>query len=298
MKYSDLIQFDPIEDVIELRTATKADVAENLVRTFVISDRMAAELNDRVIPELQFHEPKSNMGLFVVGNYGTGKSHLLACLSAVAENADLLELLTNESVRSSAEQIAGQFLRVEEEPEKMIERFHSSEGEDLRRELFDAFADPANDDIDNLFDPNSLLVTIEDIDEDLAHRFHSTWTLLRELKMVTHPARLSGIQPWPIRLWLEQIFRHIFDQALRDCKRFWKDKLTARVNEQFKWLVVQKNLEDATLASIKLRLRIWRGLYLDICCGEHRSQGTLSKERLYRERQTGLNVDQPQNPVC
>ena len=109
MKYADLIQFDPIEDVIELRAATKTDVAANLVRTFVISDRMASELIDRVIPELQFVEPKSNMGLFVVGNYGTGKSHLLACLSAIAENAQLLKLVTNEGVKSAAEQIAGRF---------------------------------------------------------------------------------------------------------------------------------------------------------------------------------------------
>lgn len=109
MKYSDLIQFDPIEDVIELRAATQGEVAENLVRTFVISDRMASELKDRIIPEIQFQSPKSNMGIFVVGNYGTGKSHLLACLSAVAENADVQPLLTNEDVRDAAKQIAGQF---------------------------------------------------------------------------------------------------------------------------------------------------------------------------------------------
>ncbi len=109
MKYSDLIQFDPIEDVIELRQASKADVALNLVRTFVISDRMASELTERIIPELQFKNPQSNMGIFVVGNYGTGKSHLMACLSAVAENADLRPLLTHDGVRNTAEQIAGQF---------------------------------------------------------------------------------------------------------------------------------------------------------------------------------------------
>lgn len=109
MKYAELIQFDPIEDVIELRAATRTDIAANLVRTFVISDRMAAELIDRVIPELQYGKPKSNMGLFVVGNYGTGKSHLLACLSAIAENAELLSLVTNDGVKTAAEQIAGQF---------------------------------------------------------------------------------------------------------------------------------------------------------------------------------------------
>jgi len=109
MKYSELIQFDPIDEIIELRQASKADVAKELVRTFVISEQMADKLNGVVIPELQFQDPKSNMGIFVVGNYGTGKSHLLAFLSAIAEHADLLELVSDEDVREKAKVIAGQF---------------------------------------------------------------------------------------------------------------------------------------------------------------------------------------------
>jgi len=46
MKYSDLIQFEPIETVVQLREAdTEAD-ARRLVETFVISDRMAELLGD------------------------------------------------------------------------------------------------------------------------------------------------------------------------------------------------------------------------------------------------------------
>src|SRR5690606_39803603 len=98
MKYSELIQFEPIDDIIQLRLADEESVARQLVETYVISDRLAEQLNGLVIPQLQFETPKDNKGLLVVGNYGTGKSHLMAVLSAVAEHAELAERITHSSV--------------------------------------------------------------------------------------------------------------------------------------------------------------------------------------------------------
>ena len=89
MKYSDLIRFEPIETVVQLREADSEDDARRLVETFVISDRMAELLRDMVIPQLQFAKPADNKGLLVVGNYGTGKSHLMAVISAIAEHKEL-----------------------------------------------------------------------------------------------------------------------------------------------------------------------------------------------------------------
>jgi len=94
MKYSDLIQFEPIETIVQLREADSAAEARRLVETFVISDRMAELLDELVVPQLQFSKPADNKGILVVGNYGTGKSHLMAVVSAVAENADLASHLT------------------------------------------------------------------------------------------------------------------------------------------------------------------------------------------------------------
>lgn len=45
----------------------------------------------------------------VVGNYGTGKSHLMAVLSALAEHAELANRLTHPDVAAQAAPIAGQF---------------------------------------------------------------------------------------------------------------------------------------------------------------------------------------------
>jgi hypothetical protein len=109
MKYSELIQFEPIESVVQLKEADSASDARRLVETFVISERMAELLGDLVFPQLQFTKPADNKGILVVGNYGTGKSHLMAVISAVAEHADLASRLTNKNVANRATEIAGRF---------------------------------------------------------------------------------------------------------------------------------------------------------------------------------------------
>ena len=109
MKYSELIHFDPIETVIKLLDADRDDEALNLVKTYVISDEMAEKLTAIVIPQLQFDKPADNKGLLVVGNYGTGKSHLMSVISAIAESADAAKVITHKSVLKSASSIAGRF---------------------------------------------------------------------------------------------------------------------------------------------------------------------------------------------
>jgi len=110
MKYRDLVQFEPIRTVIQIQEAKQLDRARELVQTFVISEQIAEAMTDLVFPKLQYTVPEDNMGLFVVGNYGTGKSHLMAVISAIAERKDLLDSLTSEAVKQAADQIAGKFV--------------------------------------------------------------------------------------------------------------------------------------------------------------------------------------------
>ena len=109
MKYKDLIQFDPIETVVQLRDADRSPAAHQLVNTYVISEEMADRLTNLVFPQLQFKSPVDNKGLLVVGNYGTGKSHLMSVISSIAEDESLLSALNHQGVAESAKQIAGHF---------------------------------------------------------------------------------------------------------------------------------------------------------------------------------------------
>ena len=79
MKYGDLIQFEPIESVVQLRNTDRFDA------------------------------PSDNKGLMVVGNYGTGKSHLMSVLSAIAADAATLPLVRCAPVAKAAQRIAGKF---------------------------------------------------------------------------------------------------------------------------------------------------------------------------------------------
>jgi chromosomal replication initiation ATPase DnaA len=87
MKYNDLIQFEPIESVIQLLDANRPNEAMKLVSTYVISDDMAERIAKQIIPQMGFDESVDHKGILVVGNYGTGKSHLMSVLSLIAENA-------------------------------------------------------------------------------------------------------------------------------------------------------------------------------------------------------------------
>lgn len=115
MKYGDIVQFDPIETVVQIRDADDTAGARDLVATYVISEEMAERLETTVFSQLQFDEPADQKGVLIVGNYGTGKSHLMSVISAVAENADLASALTNTKVAEDAAKVAGRFMVVRTE---------------------------------------------------------------------------------------------------------------------------------------------------------------------------------------
>ena len=109
MKYSDLVQFEPIESVIQLEQAGTPAAVRQLVQTFVVSQRMSEQLCDLVIPNLQFESAADNKGVLIVGNYGTGKSHLLSIISGLAEHSDMATVVKDNEVSKAAKAISGKF---------------------------------------------------------------------------------------------------------------------------------------------------------------------------------------------
>lgn len=110
MKYRDLIQFEAVTEVIQLVSANQKQTAAQLVNTYVISDRMADVILHRVLPALKLGENSRSRGLLIVGNYGTGKSHLMSVLTSVAEHADLLESIRHPAVKAELAAVAGKFM--------------------------------------------------------------------------------------------------------------------------------------------------------------------------------------------
>lgn len=109
MRYADLVQFDPIETVVQLRESDQQDKARGLVRSYVISKDMAERLRDVLFPNLLLEGNADSRGVLVVGNYGSGKSHLMSVISALAEDNDALESLENTIVKDAVKHISGKF---------------------------------------------------------------------------------------------------------------------------------------------------------------------------------------------
>lgn len=116
MKYSELISFNPIESTIQLVESNKSkEASANLVDSYVVSDTMVENLKVNIIEHLQMDEVIDNKGVLVVGNYGTGKSHLMSVIAAVATDVDNVQYIHNDKLANAVKPIAGKFevLRIE-----------------------------------------------------------------------------------------------------------------------------------------------------------------------------------------
>ena len=91
MRYGDLVQFEPIESVKQLRAGGSEDQAAEDVSSYVISASMRDVLVGVVFPQLRFDNPDIGpQGVLLVATYGTGKTHLMSAIAGVAEHAELV----------------------------------------------------------------------------------------------------------------------------------------------------------------------------------------------------------------
>jgi len=109
MKYQELIAFEPIDSVKVLRDADNLAEARKDVETLVISPRLADQLSQVIFPNLNLNDPRDPKGILVVANYGTGKTHLMSVVSAIAEHGELVEHLQTEATKQAAQPVAGRY---------------------------------------------------------------------------------------------------------------------------------------------------------------------------------------------
>ena len=249
MKYNELVQFEPIESVVQLRNSDKLSEARRLVETFVISEDLSEKLIEIVIPQIQFDRPADNKGLMVVGNYGTGKSHLLSVISAIAEDAKHLKFLQNTDVASEAKVIGGKFkvIRIEIGATEMsLRRIIVKEIEQNLKLLNVNFNFPAADDVPNnksafedlmtsfheVYPDFGLFVVVDELLDFLRSRkdvgLITDLNFLREIGEVCKDLRfrfIAGVQ-----------------EAIIDSTRFeFANDSIRRVKDRFEQLIISRN---------------------------------------------------------
>jgi hypothetical protein len=200
MQYKELIQFEPITTVVKLVNAGEKAVAENLVKTFVFSKKMQEDIQGVIIKNLVTETIYETRGIQIVGSYGTGKSHLMSLVSAIAENADLLKHIQNEELKKAFKSIAGKYkvLRFEigtDRPLKdivfaQIERYLKKEGLDFSFDGDSHFSwkeliQQMMAEFEEKFPKQHFLIVIDELLEYLKGRkpneLHNDLMLLRQL---------------------------------------------------------------------------------------------------------------------
>lgn len=156
MKYRDILQFDPITDVIQLDKLDRSDYRDDIIKTFVYPDYFVDTIIPEIVRNLRFGE-RNQKGIQIIGNYGTGKSHLMSLVSLIAENESYLDKVTNEKAKMVLAPIAGKF---------KVHRFEMQ----TDRKLWDIVTFQIQRFLDALgvnyqFDPESLKMYSEQLDE-------------------------------------------------------------------------------------------------------------------------------------
>jgi energy-coupling factor transporter ATP-binding protein EcfA2 len=112
-RLSDLVEVPQVRTVIRIGDADNPDMQDELISSFVFT--MEVEESFEVI--LTNIAAGSGKGYFLYGNFGSGKSHFLTCLSLALRSKDALAVLSDKSfsptMRNAASKInAGKYLVV------------------------------------------------------------------------------------------------------------------------------------------------------------------------------------------
>ena len=270
MRYGDLIQFEPIESVIQLLDANRPDEAKKLVATYVISDGMAERITKQMIPQLSFDESVDHMGVLVVGNYGTGKSHLMSVLSLIAEDPAYVTMIRHPKVAAAAAAIAGKFKvhRIEISSQMSLRDIITQELEIFLENQGVNYTFPPADKVVNnkaafeemmaAFDeahPNhGVLLVVDEFLEYLRSRKDHDLVLdlsfLREIGEVTKHLRFRFVAGVQEAIFDSSRFQHVADSLRRVNERFTQ-VLLARQDVSF--VVAERLLNKSADQQHKIR---------------------------------------------
>lgn len=270
MRYGDLIQFESIESVIQLLDANRPDEARKLVATYVISDEMAGRLTEKMIPQLSFDGEVDHMGVLVVGNYGTGKSHLMSVLSLVAENAEYLPAIRHPKVANAAEAIAGKFKvhRIEISSQMSLRDIITRELEAFLERNGVTFAFPPADQVVNnkaaleemmaafeeVYPSHGILLVVDELLDYLRSRRDHDLVLdlsfLREIGEVTKHLRFRFIAGVQEQIFDSSRFEHVSDSLRRVKDRFTQVLL---VRQDVSYVVAERLLKKTADQQDKIR---------------------------------------------
>lgn len=111
MQIKELFNFEDIQQVIAIGNIENE---QEMVEKFVISPNLKEDLLE-FIEYLKGNKPEKNTSIDVIGNYGTGKSHLLTFLSLILSNHEMVQYIQDDELKEEFNSINKEFLVVKYE---------------------------------------------------------------------------------------------------------------------------------------------------------------------------------------
>lgn len=282
MLYKDLVNFEPIDSVIQLTDANSTDKAMHLLDTYVISERMAETINEVIFKQLQYTKPEDNKGLLVVGNYGSGKSHLMSVISTIAEHEGSSDHITNIAVKERAKEIEGQFKVIRFEiggVDRPLKEIIISQLEKGFSEMGVNYNFPEDDSkltnnkewllemmevFNEQFPEKGLLIVVDELLDFLRSRGDHSLTLdlgfLREIGEIAYNTRFRFVAGIQEMLFDNPRFSYVADALKRVKERFEQVRI---VKEDIAFVISQRLLKknDEQKAKIREHLTEFSKLY-------------------------------------
>lgn len=105
-----LFNYTVIKDVVDIDTDLRqVDLQKELISSFIISEGLEQQITD-FFDNLKKPNHKA---VKIIGNYGSGKSHLIAFLVSVINNPSHRELIKNQKVRKATDEIVRSFYTIQ-----------------------------------------------------------------------------------------------------------------------------------------------------------------------------------------
>ncbi len=231
---------------------------------------MADRIAKLMIPQIAFDESVDHKGVLVVGNYGTGKSHLMSVLSLVAEDASYVSMIRHPKVAEAAGAIAGKFKvhRIEISSQMSLRDIVTGELEQFLNKLGINFAFPAADKVVNnkaafeemmaafaeVHPDHGVLLVVDEFLEYLRSRKDHDLVLdlsfLREIGEVAKHLRFRFVAGVQEAIFDSSRFEHVAD-SLRRVKDRFTQVLLARQDVSF--VVAERLLRKSADQQSKIR---------------------------------------------
>jgi len=217
-----------------------------------------------------FDESVDHKGILVVGNYGTGKSHLMSVLSLIAENAAYVPNIRNSKVAEAAKSIAGRFKvhRVEISSQMSLRDIVTRELEQFLEKNGVNYSFPPGDEVVNnktafeammeafteKYPDQGILLVVDEFLEFLRSRNDHSLVLdlsfLREIGELTKHLRFRFIAGVQESIFDSSRFQHVADSLRRVKDRFTQVLL---VRQDVSFVVAERLLKKTADQHHKIR---------------------------------------------